>query len=105
MIPGRLKHRISVWRNFGQKNAYGEVAPGWRVVASVRAEAIVQNSRRAMAEGEVWYPRAAAFKVRRHTDVTEGDRIYHASKYYDVISVTEDEADRSITINTELVNE
>lgn len=106
MNAGQLKERISVWRNVGERNSYGEKTEKWVVVASVRAAVQRQNASKAMSSGEIWYPRAAVFRVRLGADVSEGDRVLHDGKYYDVVSVTEDKhVDRSITINTELHNE
>lgn len=97
---------ISVWRNTGTVNDYGERTDAWSCVGQYRANKMVQNARRALNSGEIWYPRAAVFKTRLGADVQEGDRLFHQDKYWDVISVTTDEhVDRSITINTELHND
>lgn len=105
MNAGRLKERISIWRNQGEKNDYGEKVGGWNMVSSVRAEATQQNARKAMASGEVIYPYMVIFLVRAYTDVKEGDRVLWKDKWYDVISCTERDIDRSITISATLHND
>ena len=106
MDAGRLKDIVSIWRNTRERDEYGDLKEKWVCIGQARAERNVQNSRRALNTGEVWYPRAAVFKIRLGHDVKTGDRIYSKNEYYDVISVTEDTtAEKCITVNTELHNE
>lgn len=106
MRAGDLTEVISIWRRTGTRNEYGETTNSWACIAQCRAQRIMQNSRRALNNGELWYPRAAVFKTRLGVPVCEGDIIKNREQSYDVISVVEDRnIDLSITINTELHNE
>ena len=105
MQAGLLRETVTVRRNSGNASAYGDVGDDWRDVCTVRAQVTVQNGRRALSRGEVWYPRAVVVRVRRGTDVTNVDRIVWNSETYDIISVTEDVRDNSITVNAELHND
>ncbi len=106
MDAGRLRHMVSIWRNAGGRDQYGDLQEQWNCIGQCRAERNVQNSRRAVTSGEVWYPRAAVFKIRLGHDITTGDRVFSDGVWYDVISVTTDEVrERCITVNTEMHNE
>lgn len=105
MQAGRLDTTVSIWRNLGT-SSYGEVTEDWQMVYQMRAAVSVQNSRRALDMGEMWYPRAASFRIRLGYDVRRGDRVLHEGDYYDIISVNVDRSgEKCITINTELHNE
>lgn len=106
MNAGALTETISIWRNYGTKNAYGELQDVWRMQYQVRAAVTMQNSKKALANGEVWYPRAAVFRVRLGISPELGDRIQYEGNYYDVVSIVKDKyKEQCITINADLHNE
>lgn len=106
MQAGQLRDEIEVSRRVTTRNQYGERQDFWTSQFTTRAQKIVQNARRTMSSGEVWYPRAAVFRIRLGFAVTEGDRILCGGELYDVVSVTEDRMrEMCMTINCELHNE
>lgn len=106
MQAGLLRDVIEVWRRTTVRNAYGEYEDIWTSQFRCRAQKTVQNARRAMASGEIWYPRAAVFRIRLDQDVREGDRIVCGPDTFDIVSVTEDrDREYCITVNCELHNE
>lgn len=106
MRAGLLKDIISIWRLFGTLNDNNERTDEWKCVGQYRAAKSVQNSSKALNNGEVWYPRAVVFRVRLGADIKEGDQVRLKDKIYDVESVTEDKwAEKCITVNCTLHNE
>lgn len=106
MRAGELKDIINVWRCFGTLNDNNERTDDWKCVGQMRAAKTVQNSRKALNSGEVWYPRAVVFRVRLGADIKEGDQVRLKNDMYDVESVTEDRyKEKCLTVNCTLHNE
>lgn len=106
MRAGELRTVISIWRATTVINEYGERSGLPQCVGQWRAAKDVQDSRRTLSRGEVWYPRAAVFRVRLGCPVIEGDQLREGTHVWDVVSVSEDRVqEKCITINTELHDE
>jgi len=105
MRANEYRYQVTIKRSTGTPDSYGFTASVWSNVSVSRCARTVQNSRKALASGEVWYPAAATFTFRIGTDIKNGDRIQDGDNLYDVVSVVSDRKLREITVNAELHNE
>lgn len=104
MQAGLLTDRITLSRAETVRADNGEPIQAFVDYACVRARVIAQRMSRALSNGEVWYPTARAFRIRKNERVQPGDRVTHDNVVYDVVNVLNDREDNSTTLNCDSVN-
>jgi SPP1 family predicted phage head-tail adaptor len=105
MQAGCLTECIVIMRRVEERGAHGESVDTFVDYKTCRAQITAQNGRKALMNGEVWYPQTRAIKIRYDRSVQETMRVKHRGQVFEITAITHDLRDQSTTIAAELINE
>jgi SPP1 family predicted phage head-tail adaptor len=94
LSPGRLRHRITVWRKVSVRNENGGYSDVWSQIAKVWAEVIGIAGREATIGQALQGISSYRVTVRFGLDVTDVDQIKYGMLNLNVRSVTDPTGDR-----------
>ena len=102
---GQFNEIIEIWSTFITKNEFGEQENEFNFRNQARAKVKFDSGERLIENNEIFYSYVRTFVVRDYVDVKEFDRIKYKKQFYRILNIQPIHNDRTLVIQTELINE
>lgn len=89
MNSGRLDRQITIERNAGTRDAYGQVSESWGTYKTLWAQKIEAKGTEAQIDAQQQGERPVTFRVRYRDDLLTSDRLVYNSDSYDILNFVE----------------